>query len=440
MKKLLILLICLCLTFSIVACNKPQDTDTDTDAGSETSDVVTDLDSDKEEKVTEYEVTVIDQDGNKIEGAKIALIDENGDYLEEEVITTNANGVASFSNDDGIFVQIDVIELPEYHTNTTGKVTLENNAKITITVTNGEPNGTLGREYNLGNEDEFEITLPAGKTVYYAMYGGSGRTFTLEGADNIEFTFDSVEYKPSEDGIITFVVPTVDASSNKRIIMLKNLDKDNDIILTGTVIAPVGSFDRPHEVTVGEKYESTFEKGSTVYYQWTATKTGLIIISSDTENNDIHMQNQSTEGTIVSERTDGKKYTTLSVTEGNVIKIMVESKSTQNYNTVEFTLNCYEGTEEDPIPLYLETVAYKIAPGKSYEFYTVSDNEETTFKVSVSASKSFEIGIRQGEEDILEPTITDGKSEFEAQSKTPFFIKNTSSEEQTITIVVSTAE
>jgi hypothetical protein len=151
------------------------------------------------------------------------------------------------------------------------------------------------------------------------------------------------------------------------------------------------------------------------------------------------MQNQSTAGTVVSDRTDGKKYTTLSVTKGDVIKIMVESKSTENYNTVEFTLNCYEGTREDPIPLYLETVSYNFVSGKSYEFCIASESPEAPFDVIVTARDSFEIGVVTGEE-VLKPTITAGVSEFEAQSDTPFFIKNTASEEQTITIIVSITE
>ncbi len=344
MKKLLILLICLCLTFCLVACNDPEDSDTDTD--SEASDVVTDTDSDTEEKVTEYEVTVVDQDGNKIEGAEIALLDENGDYLEEEVIVTNANGVAVFSNADGFFVQIDVITLPEYHINTTGKVTLADEAKIEIRVTNNEPNGTLGREYNLGDVEEFEITLEAGKTVYYAIYGSGGRTFTIEGVENVEFSFDTVEYEPTEDGIISFVVPTVDTSSNKRIIMLKNLDNENDVTLTGTIVAPEGSLDNPYEVIAGELYEITFEKGTTVYYEWTATETGIAVITSASEGNDIFMQNLTTEGTVVSERTDGGATTVLNVTKGDVIRILVASKLGENYNTVEFTLTLTEDEQQ----------------------------------------------------------------------------------------------
>ena len=80
MKKLLILLLCLCLTFFVVACKDPVDSDTDTN-----SNVITDsdsdagVDSDSDTQIgAMYKVTVVDQDGNKINGAKIVLLDEFG--------------------------------------------------------------------------------------------------------------------------------------------------------------------------------------------------------------------------------------------------------------------------------------------------------------------------------------------------------------------------
>lgn len=341
MKKLLILLLCLCLTFFVVACKDPVDSDTDTDSNVITdsdSDAGVDSDSDTQTGAM-YKVTVVDQDGNKINGAKIVLLDEFDEYDINDAITTNEDGVATFMNVNSQYVKIDIIELPEYHINTAGKVELnDNNREFTVEITNNEPNGTLGREYNLGDDEEFEITIEAGKTVYYAIYGGGGRTFTLEGAEGIDFTFDGATYEASEDGIITFVIPTVDYSSLKRIIMLKNLDNENDITVTGTIVSPEGSADNPFEAVCGEKYEATIEKGTTVYYEWVATETCLAVITSESEGNDIYMQNQTSAGTAVSDRTDGGERTELNVTKGDVIRIFVSSKLDDNYSTVEFTL------------------------------------------------------------------------------------------------------
>ena len=344
MKKILILLICFCLAFCIVACNTPDDSDTDTSTNTDTgaitdSDSDVGSDSDSNNNAVRYQITVVDQDGNKVVGARIALLDEDDDYTSSDIVITDENGVATFENVDSIYVKLKAIELPDYHINTAGTITISaNETEITIEVTNNEPNGTFGREYNIGDNDEFEITVGAGKTVYYAIYGAGGRTFTIEGVESIEFTFDGEICEPSEDGIISFVIPAVDYSNMKKVMIIKNLDNQNEVTLTGTIVSPLGALDNPYDVISGELNEITIEKGTTVYYEWTATATGTAVITSESAGNDIYMQNLSTAGTIVSERTAGGTTTELNVTEGDIIRIFVASSLDTNYNTVEFTL------------------------------------------------------------------------------------------------------
>ena len=48
--------------------------------------------------------------------------------------------------------------------------------------------------------------------------------------------------------------------------------------------------------------------------------------------------------------------------------VYVSSNGENNYNKVEFTINQYAGTEEDPIPLYKNTNSFMLQPSMSLTF------------------------------------------------------------------------
>ena len=340
MKKILILLICLCLTFCIVACNNtPVDSDSDTGTDTEQvtdSDSGTDVSSDNENTV-KYTITVIDQYENAIAGAKIVLIDEFDEYDYNSAVTTDENGVVEIEITNNEFVAIRIVELPEYHLNTAGTVKLEDEKEITLSITNNTPNGTAQHPYYMADEENFTVSIDAGKTVYYTILGGGGRILTIENCpDGFKLYFDGIEYV-AEAGTIMFIIPSSEASSNARPLAFENTGAEK-ITVSGTIVSPKGSLENPHEAVCGVLYEETIEKGFTVYYEWVATETGTAVITSETVGNSIYMQNLTTVGTIVSESTNGGTTTELDVTEGDVIRIVVSSILDSNYNTVEFKL------------------------------------------------------------------------------------------------------
>jgi len=343
MKRFLILLICLSLVLCLVACNKDDSGDgnsnTNTNTNTETN---TDTNTSKPEAKT-YTVNIVDQDGNTIKEATLVLIDENDEYIE--YVTIGESGYATFKNENA--VAITTFELPQYHLNMSGPITLGDAESITFTIENNEPNGTASRPYNFNSEaSDFGITLKAGETVYYVMYGGSGREFTLENAGEIEFTFAGEKREADENGVISFIIPEVEASSRAQILVFTN-PTNASIELSGAVVSLPGSYDNPYEITeLDALNETVVIKGTTVYYVFTATKDGTVGVKSESEGNDIYMQNLTT--SAVSERTSGValgEYASIEVKEGEQIRIFVESRADANYNSVDFILSYIEAAE-----------------------------------------------------------------------------------------------
>lgn len=295
-----------------------------------------------------YYVTVCDQDGNPVEGAVLAVLDENGDYIFEndELVTfvTDANGTTTVKHAQA--VTLATFELPEYHINIEGSVALEDETEIAIQIQNNEPNGiTPDRAFPFDSEKkEFDITIEAGTTVYYVLYGKSGNTIEVSNASELEFMLADVDYTADENGLISLVIPDVEASSRAQIVTFTNTT-DSELTVHVEFISPLGSYDNPYEVTeLGTVIESIVIKETTVYYVVTATKDGVLAVSSESEGNSIHMQNLVT-NEVSSRTSEIGGVASVTVTAGDTVRIYVESLGSSNYNSVDFIVD-YEPQDE----------------------------------------------------------------------------------------------
>ena len=413
MKRLLILFMMLCLILSLVAlisCGGNTDTDTNTDTTTDTdSSVSTDTDTAKE---NDYIITVKDQDGNGVANSKITILDKDEKTVTETTTDQNGQAIVKLTIDTYF---VDIAELPEGYLDVVGKVSLTTEENI-LEVRNNIPNGTMDRPYHV--EVTNDIVLAGNETVYYVVYGG-GRTLLVENAQGIKLTYGSEEpLVADENGKIEYKMPPIeDVNDRQRIIKIENTT-ENEISFVLQVVSEKGSIDNPYDIVLDENTKITVEKEKTVYYSYKSQKDGMIVVYSETENNNIYIYNLTTYTT--SSYTNGSLCEYVYANEGDEIMVYVSSNAQSNYNKVEFKVSHNAGTEEDPIPLY-----------KATNDFTFKENQKLTFVVTPSALSELLIENANaklviGEEEILPDE--DGIISYntlEADKETIFTVFNT---------------
>ena len=413
MKRFLILLTVLCLSLSVIAfasCggnNTDTSSNTSSDTSSDTaSDKVSDTDSDKvtdEIKDVTYVITLTDQESTVIVGAKLFIVDSYDETIVE--LTTNEKGQATVTlpSDDVYFVNI--VELPEWHLNTQGKVKLENE-DTAITIQNNTPNGTEARPYPV--EDLNDVTLGAGEIVYFISYGG-GRNLLVENAQGLKLTYGSEEpLEPDEENKIYYKMPSIDdANDRARLIKLENVSSEEKSYKL-TFYSDKGAFDNPYNVVLDQLEKITVLKDTTVYYMYKATKSGMVMVYSETESNNIYCYNMTT--SAASEYTNGAVCEYIYANEGDEVMIYVASNASSNYNKVEFKVSHFAGTEKEPIPLYKDVASFKLTPSQALTF-TVNREAKHSLTVEGPSYKLTLNGTEYTQEDTYE-IIIEGETVF----------------------------
>ncbi len=371
MKKLLILIMCFSLILCLVACkgNDGSDTSTNTNTNTNTN---TDTSTDTAVSETTYQITVKDQEGTLISGAVLTILDDEDEIVSEH--TTNENGVATIVIEAGGANRLSVLTLPEYTIYEDGIVTLGAETEIELIVRNNEPNGTADRPYSL--EDANELVIPAGQTVYYVLYGGSNRNFALSGANGVTVVFGGEEKTVGDDGTLEFKIPVIDEFSRATSVVFTNTGS-TQATLTLTITSDPGTYDNPLSLVVGTDYEHVLEKEQTVYYKWVADKTGYAVVYSESSANNITMYNLSSYS--VTSATNGALCDYIWVSEGDEVMFYISSRNENNYNEVNFTVNCYAGTEQDPIPVYEAEKMLQIKAGESLNFISVCEGDHEVY-------------------------------------------------------------
>ncbi|MBO5356633.1 MAG: carboxypeptidase regulatory-like domain-containing protein [Clostridia bacterium] len=360
MKRFLTLFVVLCLILTAMAlasCGGGNDTDTNTDTNTDTS-TDTSTDTDTKTEVT-YVITVKDQDGEVIANAKISILDSDDNQVRE--LTTDANGQATVKLAGTYF--LDITELPEGYLDVVGTVKLEN-ADTVVKVENNIPNGTASRPYPVN--DANEIKLGANETVYYVSYGG-GRNLLVENAQGLKLTYgDDEPREANEDGKIEFKMPVVDDLYNRAVVIKLENTTDEEKTYNLTIYSDKGALDNPYDIVLDENTKITVEKEKTVYYKHVAEKDGMIVVYSETANNNIYCYNMTTYAT--SAYTNGSVCEYIYANKGDEVMVYVSSNADKNYNPVEFKVSHYAGTEAEPIPLYKEETSFILQPSQTLYF------------------------------------------------------------------------
>lgn len=367
MKRILTLLMVLCLAFTAITLVSCGDNDTDTDTNTDTS---SDTDSSVDTPVEKtYTITFKDEEDELVVGATISFLNPNEEVIK--TLVTDAKGQVTITLTGTYYAEM--TDSPEgyYYLNIAGRVELDKEQMV-IVVRNNTPDGSSLKPYPV-TEDTTEIKLGAKSAVYYNISGG-GRNFLIENAQGLKVFYGDDEAKEAdEEGKISFKMPATDASNRLVVVKFENTT-DEEKTYTLSIFSDKGQQDNPHSLELDTEVTELVEKEKIAYYKWVAVKSGMVVVLSDTEGNNITLENKTT--SVVSSATNGGVCEYISVNAGDEIFVCVSSLGTDNYNEVKFKVNFHEGTEADPIPLYKASMDIKLQPSQRLSFKLTTEEEK----------------------------------------------------------------
>ena len=134
--------------------------------------------------------------------------------------------------------------------------------------------------------------------------------------------------------------------------------------------SPLGSVGNPYEAALDAPITASVPKGETVYYAWTATANGILILTAESDGSSIMLYNYTS--FAVTGYTEGKGCVYVYVTEGDEVSIPVASNLPGDTNEVVFSLALSPATESAPMSIKAGNTTVKFSTGTTY-YYVYSD-------------------------------------------------------------------
>lgn len=340
--KLVRILLILALAVSlpaISACDKNTPSDTTEDTTAAVEEGTTEAPTEAPAAKVEVTLTVKDQDGNAMPEAVLTILPASEEG-ESATLTADNEGTVTVTLPEGEYtVRFDV--LPEYVLGIDTKITVKAGMEpVALEVIDNTPNGSEERPFVI-NEDSLTVTVPAGETYHFTLFGGYNRTLHVTDA-GVEILFRDQTYAPDENGSIAVRIVT-DSPRDHAYVALTNKSGDSREI-TLTLVSDPGAMDNPIVIeTLGEAVTANVPQDGMVYYRWTATAAGKLTVTSADAINNISLNNLA--NSKVTDFTNGAESVTLEVAEGDTITIVVSvigGDKQAETNPVTFTLTLGE--------------------------------------------------------------------------------------------------
>ena len=362
----------------------------------------------------EVTFTVVLDNGQPLSGLKLTLT--RGD--KSHTLTSGADGTAKVTITPATYsLSYDYETMPEYcWIDVPGVKIEETTTNITVTVIDNRPDGTMTKPFPV-NAEEPEITLNAGEEFYYSCHAATLVYVSIDSRD-LEVVYNGETYPYSEEKS-AIVVPVVSGDVETPIIFLVRNKTNNSVNATMEIYAPLGSYDNPHKLTDNTATAEVASEG-TVYYVYTAEKDGILVVTSTTEGGAIFVTRnivKIVDGVEVITNTITSENGYIYVTAGDEIKLGVSYEAPENDNVeatsdentevqpnlVEFSLDLYAATAEEPAPILDGQVMIRLDAGKSVVF-----SSEVGKTVTVKSSDNVTVNCNGGELAVgTEATLTD---------------------------------
>lgn len=315
--RLALLLLVALSVIALAACDKGNPADTTAQDTAAPTEAPTEAPTQPAVEKVSVTLVIKDQDGNVMPEAVITLLpaDEAG---ESATLTANEEGSITVSLPEGDYtVRFDI--LPEYVLGIDAPLTVTAGMEpVVLEVTDNTPNGSTERPFVI-NEDTITLTVPAGVTYNFTLFGGYNRTLTVKDA-GVEVIYKDETIAPDANGEIAVRIVT-DSPRDHAYFALTNKSGDTREI-TVTIVSDPGTMENPIAIeALGESITANVPQDGMVYYKWTATAAGTITVSSVDTINNICINNLTT--SQVSDFSGGDESISLTVSAGDEITVVV---------------------------------------------------------------------------------------------------------------------
>lgn len=342
MKLFRLFIICAlaALILAVTACNNSSQTTDPTDESTGNT-TVSETEAPTETPASKVEVTltVKDQDGNPMVEAVVSILPVGGEG-ESATLTADGEGSMTVSLPEGEYtVRFDL--LPEYVLGIDTVITVAAGMEpLVLEVTDNTPNGTAERPFVI-TEDTVQVTIPAGTTFHYTLFGANNRTLTYTQAD-VKLHYRDAVHEPGEDGRLELRM-TTESPRDPAFFALENTGSA-DVDMTVQILSDPGAMDNPIPVeALDTEITARVPQDGMVYYTWTATASGTVTVTSGSPINNISIHNVTT--SRVTDFSNGGESVTLEVAEGDTVSIVVSvlgGDKQAEFNEVSFKLSLGE--------------------------------------------------------------------------------------------------
>ncbi len=364
--------------------------------------------------------TVKVAEGNVAPGVVLTLTNAGG---TEKVLTTAADGTVSATLELGRY-SIEYDSLPTLCMPDVFFIDIEETTSAVMLLLNDNtPDGSSEKPFFL-SELTTPITLDAGEELYYSFMGAAKCDIKIIGND-ITVKYDGQTYT-AVAGVVTIpVVPSGDTAVGNSLKKFSVTNTSGSQINTNiSIVYPLGSRDNPISLGTNSTVVNVENGASIIYYKWVADKSGVLLVTSANNKNNIGMTNVAT--SAVSGQTNGSLGEYLAVTEGDEIILSVSSLDANNSQNIDINLAVYAGTEQDPVPVIKEK--FDIFASASSAITFRAEQGKTVYIVDTDVSvKAGSISYTPGSLGMISAPLTSGSD---------FTVTNTADEGKNIAIEV----
>ena len=294
--------------------------------------------------------------GELLSGIAFKLYNNKKEY---SLVSGDDGSVKSDVGTGTYYVEFDDETLPEYCWGDTEKVTISKDTTVVVLdVTDNRPDGSAKKPYYVSDEP-IQITVGADQEIFFS-YRGTTVKYVKVYHESAVVCYNGVEY-PAEDGVTNLMLQPDSVAGSLTIFSIKN-SSDTEFTATMEVVAPLGTSENPHEM-IGNSLSLSLALESTVYYKWTADKSGVLVVNTSTLQSEISVTKILENDVPISSSTYGDYSAYLVVKAGDVITVSISAITNTTEESpamlvdeaalIEINIDFVvcAGTDTDPVPV-----------------------------------------------------------------------------------------
>ncbi len=325
-------------------------------------------------------------------------------------VTAGADGRVTENIETGVYtVEYDYDTLPEGFFQSNFEVEIgAQTTEIELSFIDNNPDGSEGNPFYI-LEKETELVIEAGEVLYYNYRGAVAKHLVIK-SDAVSVIYNGETYEPV-DGVVTlFIVPEIGASN---IFSVKN-NSSETVTNIIELIAPLGSMDNPITLE-GTSASATVPAEDVVYYQWTVTKSGVLIVNlPDNVDKALGVTRILENDVPISSLSSEDNYVYITVEKDDVITISVSSDSKEE-TVVDFSLQIYAGTEAEPVPVLIDYIDLSYMQGQSITF-TAEAGKVITVRDEDNITITYDGDTLTPNKGKISITCAEGKTDFTVEN------------------------